>query len=192
MAMPFLQFWLVNFGAWVPLVLFFIGITALDRLETGEGSRLQDLRHGCFPHPSHRDLPSRLPREAGAVGMGQHQDHCLGLPHHPSVSLDRLDRAMAHSICAALVCVALFASGFVTFFGGLAAGKNGFGIADRSELDNVGAVVKKLPADARYAGYPTWGHPVLLQGRKMVLGYPGHLWTQGFDYADDRTTNCRL
>jgi hypothetical protein len=50
-------------------------------------------------------------------------------------------------------------------------------------LDAVGGVLKKLPADARFAGWPTWGHPVLLQGRKMVLGYPGHLWTQGFDYG---------
>jgi hypothetical protein len=83
----------------------------------------------------------------------------------------------------AVVCVALFASGFITLFGGLAADKGGFGIADRSELDNVGTVVRKLPADARFAGYPIWGHPVLLQGRKMVLGYPGHLWTQGFDFA---------
>ena len=50
-------------------------------------------------------------------------------------------------------------------------------------LDAVGSVVRKLPTEARYAGYPTYNHPVLLQGRKMVLGYPGHLWTQGFDYG---------
>jgi hypothetical protein len=30
----------------------------------------------------------------------------------------------------------------------------------------------------------------LLQGRKVVLGYPGHLWTEGFDYgkANDQLT----
>ncbi|HEY2139736.1 MAG TPA: hypothetical protein VGH00_06640, partial [Chthoniobacterales bacterium] len=83
----------------------------------------------------------------------------------------------------ALVCLTLFFSGFITLFGGLGAGKDGFGITDRYELDNVGVAVKKVPADARFAGYPFWGHPVLLQGRKMVLGYPGHLWTQGFDYS---------
>ena len=37
--------------------------------------------------------------------------------------------------------------------------------------------------DARFATYPTFNHPVLLQGRKAVLGYPGHLWTEGFDYG---------
>ena len=54
----------------------------------------------------------------------------------------------------AIVCVALFGSGFVTLFGGLAAGKNGFGLANRAELDGVGAAVRKLPAEARYAAFP--------------------------------------
>ena len=44
--------------------------------------------------------------------------------------------------------------------------------------------MRKLPVEARFAAYPTYNHPLLLQGRKVVLGYPGHLWTQGFDYAD--------
>jgi hypothetical protein len=87
----------------------------------------------------------------------------------------------------AAVCVALFGSGFVTLFGGLAAGRTGFGLADRTELDAVGVAVSKLPADARFAAFPTYNHPLLLQGRKVVLGYPGHVWTQGFNYGDDAT-----
>jgi hypothetical protein len=85
----------------------------------------------------------------------------------------------------AVVCLALFGSGFVTLFGGLAVGQTGFGLADRTELDAVGIAVSKLPADARYAAYPTFNHPLLLQGRKVILGYPGHVWTQGFNYGDD-------
>ena len=82
------------------------------------------------------------------------------------------------------VCIALFGSGFVSLLGGLAAGRPGFGIADRAELDAVGAAVRKLPIEARFAAYPTYNHPLLLQGRKVVMGYPGHLWTEGFeDYA---------
>jgi hypothetical protein len=79
------------------------------------------------------------------------------------------------------VCIALFGSGFVSLFGGLAAGRPGFGLAERGELDAVGVAVRKLPAEARFAAYPTYNHPLLLQGRKVVLGYPGHLWTQGFN-----------
>ena len=85
----------------------------------------------------------------------------------------------------AVVCLALFGSGFVSLFGGLAVGQTGFGLADRTELDAVGIAVSKLPTDARYAAYPTFNHPLLLQGRKVILGYPGHVWTQGFNYGDD-------
>jgi hypothetical protein len=81
------------------------------------------------------------------------------------------------------VCIALFASGFVSLFGGLAAGRTGFGFANRAELDEVGAAIQNVPVEARFATYPLYNHPLLLQGRKVVLGYPGHLWTQGFDYV---------
>ena len=77
-------------------------------------------------------------------------------------------------------CIALFGSGFVSLFGGLAAGRSGFEFSDRRELDAVGVAVRSLPAEARFAAYPTYNHPLLLQGREVVLGYPGHLWTQGF------------
>ncbi len=81
------------------------------------------------------------------------------------------------------VCFALFASGFISLFGGLLHDPEGYGFADRAELDAVGVITAKLPVAARYAAYPTYNHPLLLQGRKLVLGYPGHLWTQGFDYG---------
>jgi len=79
------------------------------------------------------------------------------------------------------VYFALFASGFVSLFGGLAAGKGGFGFASRGEVDAVANAVKKMPLEARFAAWPTYNHPLLLDGRKVVMGYPGHLWTQGFD-----------
>ena len=82
------------------------------------------------------------------------------------------------------VCVALFTSGFVSLFGGLATGREGFGLIDRAEFNAVGTAVRKLPTEHRIATFPTYNHPVLMQGRKVVLGYPGHLWTQGFNYAD--------
>src|SRR5712691_191782 len=81
------------------------------------------------------------------------------------------------------VCIGLFASGFVSLFGGLAAGRTGFGFANRAELDEVGLATRNIPVEARFAAYPLYNHPLLLQGRKVVMGYPGHLWTQGFDYA---------
>ena len=88
------------------------------------------------------------------------------------------------------VCFALFASGFVSLFGGLAAGKGGFGFAQRGEVDAVAYAVRKMPLEARFASWPTYNHPLLLDGRKVVMGYPGHLWTQGFDHYGE--TNDEL
>jgi hypothetical protein len=88
------------------------------------------------------------------------------------------------------ICFALFVSGFVSLFGGLAAGKGGFGFANRGEVDAVGFAVRKMPLEERFAAFPTYNHPLLLQGRKVVMGYPGHLWTQGFD--DYGKTNEQL
>jgi len=92
----------------------------------------------------------------------------------------------------AVVCLLLFGSGFVTLFGGLAAGKTGYGLADRAEVDAIGVAVSKLPAEARYAAFATYNHPLLLQGRKLVLGYAGHVWTQGFNYGDDANKLTQL
>src|SRR4030095_17005271 len=81
-------------------------------------------------------------------------------------------------------CLILFFSGFVSLIGGLAAGRPGYQFANRSEIDFVAVAVRRLPIEARFAGFPTYNHPLLLNGRKMVCGYPGHLWTQGIqDYA---------
>jgi len=84
----------------------------------------------------------------------------------------------------AAMCVALFGSGFVTLLGGLSAGHPGFGLIERARLDNAGAAIRPLPVEARFAAYPTFNQPVLLQGRKAVLGYPGHLWTEGFNNTE--------
>ena len=188
MAMPFLEFWLVNFGVWVPLVLFFIGITALAVWKQAKNPDFKIPATVAFLIPACAIFllgyfVKLAPWEWDNIKIIVWA-YLIILPF---LWTDLLVHWPIH--LRAVVYVALFVSGFITLFGGLAAGKTGFGIADRYELDNVGTVVKKLPADARFAGYPIWGHPVLLQGRKMVLGYPGHLWTQGFDFAK---TNDKL
>ena len=81
------------------------------------------------------------------------------------------------------VCFVLFASGFVSLIGGLAVGTPGFDIANRTELEAVATAARKIPIQERFAAFPTFNHPLLMNGRKVVLGYGGHLWTQGFDYA---------
>ncbi|MEY2497238.1 MAG: hypothetical protein QOD12_794 [Verrucomicrobiota bacterium] len=182
MAMPFPYFWLMNFGAWVPLIIFFLGITAWG---IGNAWSAPDFK-----------LPPGIAFVAGAIGIfllgylvkmaPWEWDNIKIIVWAYFIILPFLWKDLvAHWPMAlrAAVCVVLFASGFISLFGGLEANKVGFGLADRAELDVVGMAVRKLPPEARFAAFPTYNHPLLLQGRKVVLGYPGHLWTQGFDYG---------
>lgn len=182
-AMPFFQFWLVNFGAWVPLVLFFVGITALTVWKQCQAPDFKLPASVAFLIPATAIFllgyfVKFAPWEWDNIKIIVWA-YFLILPFLWTELIAHWPFHLRASVCAAL-----FASGFVTLFGGLAAGKTGFGVADRAELDAVGVVVRKLPATARYAGFPTYNHPVLLHGRKMVMGYPGHLWTQGFNYSE--------
>lgn len=78
------------------------------------------------------------------------------------------------------LCFLLFLSGFVSLFGGMKVGTPGYDIADRMELFGIADALRGVPVKERFAAFPTYNHPLLLNGRKLVLGYPGHLWTQGF------------
>ena len=182
MAMQFPYFWLINFGGWVPLIIFFLGITAW---KIGNAWGAPDFK-----------MPPGIAFLTGAIAIfllgylvkmaPWEWDNIKIIVWAYFIILPFLWKDLiAHWPMAlrAGVCVVLFASGFITLFGGLTANKVGFGLADRAELDVVGMAVRKLPPEARFAAFPTYNHPLLLQGRKVVLGYPGHLWTQGFDYG---------
>lgn len=83
----------------------------------------------------------------------------------------------------AIAAVALFGSGFVSLLGGLDGNHTGFELATCSELDGVAKAVGSIPIAERFVGYPTYNHPLLLTGRKMALGYTGHAWSHGLDWA---------
>jgi len=82
----------------------------------------------------------------------------------------------------ALACFALFWSGFVSTLGGIDQTHQGYEIATRSELLGVAKAVRGIPVSERFVGYPTYNHPLLLCGRKMALGYPGHVSSHGLDW----------
>jgi hypothetical protein len=180
---PFFQFWLTNFGLWVLVTLALVALCIWRAWKAG-------WRWGKTP-PA--DLAFVLPAIV-IFGFGYFVQtapwdwdnlklmvwgYFLILPFLWSDLIGRW--AFPERV---VTCVALFASGFVTLLGGLTAGHPGFGLIDRARLDAIGTAVQSLPVEARFASYPTYNHPLLLQGRKVVLGYPGHLWTQGFDYND--------
>jgi hypothetical protein len=79
-------------------------------------------------------------------------------------------------------CVLLFFSGFVSLLGGLDGKHTGYAIAQRSELDRVASAIRALPANHRFASFPTYNHPLLLLGRPVALGYTGHVWSHGLPW----------
>jgi hypothetical protein len=214
-AAPFLTFWLVNFGVWLPLAMFLIVLVWWRVSQSLGTSRARTDEKIIAPNEDrHLFQPDALKRFVLAIPTMLRNSpalafltpaaliflfaalvktapwewdniklfiwaYLLALPFLWSELLARLPLPVRVG-----TCIALFGSGLVSLFGGLLSNPGGFGLADRAELDAVGDAVRKLPAEARFASHPTYNHPLLLQGRKVVLGYPGHLWTQGFDYAD--------
>jgi len=186
---PFFQFWLPNFGLWVPLALALVALCGW-RIWKGKwhwGDRppadiafvlaaVVIFAFGYFVQTAPWDWDNLKLMVWG---------YFLILPFLWSDIIGRWafpERAAT--------CLLLFGSGFVTLLGGLSAGHPGFGLIERARLDHIGTALRPLPVEDRFATYPTFNHPVLLQGRKVVLGYPGHLWTEGFDFskANDQLT----
>ncbi len=83
----------------------------------------------------------------------------------------------------AIAVIALFGSGFISLIGGLDGKHTGFDLATCSELDGVAKAVANIPVTERFVAYPTYNHPLLLNGRKLALGYTGHAWSHGLDWA---------
>ena len=179
---PFFEFWSFNFGIAIPLVVLLIGVCGWRAWKTGIPSLAALPRNLAFLLPA-----ALLFLFACNVKTAPwYWDNTKLLLWCYLLVLPFLWRdliAVWPVEVRAGVCVALFGSGFISLFGGLAAGQPGFTLASRAEVDNVSYAVRHLPPAARFAAYPTYNHPLLLNGRKVVLGYPGHIWSQGFDYG---------
>jgi len=79
---------------------------------------------------------------------------------------------------------ALFGSGILSTLGGLDATHRGHAIASRYELAGTRQALRAIPLAERFAGAPTYNHPLLLSGRKMVVGYLGHVESHGLEWQD--------
>lgn len=181
--MEFFLFWLFNFGAFLPLVIALIWIVAEQE---SERPRLRKLAlssdAACLAAAVLIFLLSLCVKTAP-----WEWDNIKLLIWAYFITLPILwERLLGRwpPPARAGACIIIFFSGFVSLIGGLAANKDGYEFANRSEIDFVAAAVRRLPIEERFAGFPTYNHPLLLNGRKMVCGYAGHLWTQGINSTD--------
>jgi hypothetical protein len=181
---PFFQFWLPNFGVLIPLVLVLLGSWAWRLWRSGSDWREKTDDETVFLSAAATIFILGFFIKMAPWGWDNLKimvwAYFIVLPFLWTNLIAR----WAVSTRTA-VCILLFGSGFVSLLGGLAAGRPGFGFLNRAEVDGVGVAVRRLPVDARFAAFPIYNHPLLLQGRKVALGYTGHLWTQGFaDYGE--------
>ena len=84
-----------------------------------------------------------------------------------------------------VVCGLLFASGALSLAVGLDQ-RHGYQLASRSEVAGMQALLRAVPLNARLACAPSYEHPALLLGRPLAMGYDGHLFSQGLNYAPQR------
>ncbi len=82
-----------------------------------------------------------------------------------------------------VACTLLFFSGFLSVLGGIDGSHRGYPIAKLSTLDAVALAVRDIPITEPFAAQPNFNHPLLLCGRKVVMGYDGHLSSHGILYG---------
>ncbi len=54
---------------------------------------------------------------------------------------------------------------------------------DRDGIAFAALVERATPPRSLFLTAPTYNHPIFLAGRRALLGYGGHLWSQGIDYG---------
>ncbi len=181
-AMPFFKFWFVNFGFFLPLAIVLVVMIGRDQWKAFNNGATELPLEAIFLISAAvifiiNCLVKTAPWEWDNTKI-LIWSYFITLP----VLWNRLISRWPNAVRAAACCI-LFLSGFVSLMGGLAAGRPGFGFANRAQVDSVAVATRKLPVEARFAAFPTYNHPLLLNGRKVVCGYAGHLWTQGIDYT---------
>ncbi|HEV2097286.1 MAG TPA: hypothetical protein VGQ82_12385, partial [Chthoniobacterales bacterium] len=192
-AAPFFKFWALNFGLTLPFMLVALGLSIWHAWQRRAGKQIIWTPAVTFLVPA--TVIFLLACLVKTAPWGWDNTKLILWAYLIFVPFIWSELIAAWPVSArTAACIGLFASGFISLFGGLAVGSPGYTVADRAEVDAVGNAIRKLPIEARFAAYPTYNHPLLLQGRKVVLGYGGHLWTQGFDYqsVSERLTHLML
>jgi hypothetical protein len=58
-----------------------------------------------------------------------------------------------------------------------------YGIFDAAGISFAEVIKREAPPNAIVIHAPVHNHPVFLTGRRSLMGYPGHVWTHGLEFA---------
>jgi hypothetical protein len=171
------HFWLVNFGLFLPLCLVLLVYLAVSRSDPGPGRE----RLRLFAYPSAAVF---LACAFVKFAPWEWDNNKLMLWAYLVLMVTLWEGLLSRWPWwgRTATIVVLFFSGFVSLVGGLVTHGQGYEIGSASEWAEVAEALQGTSADAVFAGYPTYNHPVLVTGHRMVLGFPGHLWSHGLNY----------
>lgn len=62
--------------------------------------------------------------------------------------------------------------------------QNSSRIYEANEVYELESCLKEIQRESVFAAYPTYNHVLGFLGFKLVLGYPGHLWSHGINYHE--------
>lgn len=181
---PFI-FWVLNFGMFLPLVLFLCGKLFIKRrVELDEVKGFTQSELFVIPAVGLMILFFNLmmaPWEWDNIKL-LIWSYIILLPYIWNDVLSGLNKIKQY-----VFCFVLFFSGFICICGGFPM-QSGFDVFKFSEVIGVTSAVKSINIESRFAAFPNYDHPLLYAGRKVVLGYPGWLWSHGYkiDKKDEK------
>ena len=165
-----LQFWILNFGITLPLLLILLLMVAIR----GDARS----RSFCFPALGIFAIGFLF---AFAPWEWDNTKMLIWAWLVCAPFLWQILIAPLPNTLRAILCAALFFSGAVSLIGGLD-GRHGYKLINRSELAATEIALQKAPRGSRIAIDPDYNNPVILLGWPVICGYEGHLWSHGLDY----------
>lgn len=177
----FFRFWLLNFGMFLPLVtLLLLEIPYIPGVSKKESNNLSEQ----FKQNRMFTIPAvfLFVLFCNVMMAPWAWDNCKLLIWAYLILLPYLWENLISTwniFCKYWICFILFFSGFVCICGGFNSAA-GHEIFRYSEVTEVNQAIKNLPIENRFAAFPAYNHPLIFCGRKVVLGYPGWIWSHGY------------
>ncbi len=86
-------------------------------------------------------------------------------------------------LARAVVCGVLFFTGALSLVAGLDS-RHDYKLVDLDIVENTADAVRGLDCERPLRCAPEYWHPLIMLGRKVAVGYDGHLWSHGLKYQD--------
>lgn len=170
-------FWIFNFGIFMPLVIYLLIKLFIQRkLSSEKVTKLTSSEIFVYPAVALMILFFNLmmaPWEWDNIKLLL-WSYIIILPYIWDETILGLNKVKQY-----LLCFVLFFSGFVCVCGGFPV-LSGYSLFNYGEVTAVSSIAKNIDIESRFAAFPNYDHPLLYAGRKVVLGYPGWLWSHGY------------